>query len=147
MGNLLTINFVAENNDIELFPQKGSLGAGGYDLKSNEDIIIPYGEIKKISTGIKIEIPKNYVGILVGRSSTFCKGIICNLGIIDSDYRGDIQLVVLNQKQDKTDFIVSKYDRIGQILIMPIENQFIFTMAETLSNTNRGTNGFGSTGN
>lgn len=146
MSKLLTINFIAENDDINLTPKKGTLGAAGYDIKSAEDVIVPYNRIKKISTGISVEIPKGYMGVLLGRSSTFIKGVICNTGIIDSDYRGIVQLALLNLKTDKTDFIINKYDRIGQLIIVPIENQFIFNISKELTTTTRGDGGFGSTG-
>lgn len=90
-------------------------------------------------TGIAVEIPEGYVGIIVPRSSTGIKGytIKNTIGVIDSDYRGEIKLHL---------FIpVTQKIRIAQMLIMPCP-QFNIEFVESLSETERGDGGFGSTG-
>lgn len=90
-------------------------------------------------TGIAVEIPEGYVGIIVPRSSTGIKGytIKNTIGVIDSDYRGEIKLHL---------FIpVTQKIRIAQMLIMPCP-QFNIEFVESLSETERGEGGFGSTG-
>ena len=90
-------------------------------------------------TGIAVEIPEGYVGIIVPRSSTGIKGytIKNTIGVIDSDYRGEIKLHL---------FIpVTQKIRIAQMLIMPCP-QFNIEFVESLSETDRGEGGFGSTG-
>ena len=90
-------------------------------------------------TGIAVEIPEGYVGIIVPRSSTGIKGytIKNTIGVIDSDYRGEIKLHL---------FIpVTQKIRVAQMLIMPCP-QFNIEFVESLSETDRGEGGFGSTG-
>ena len=90
-------------------------------------------------TGIAVEIPEGYVGIIVPRSSTGIKGytIKNTIGVIDSDYRGEIKLHLFVPVTQKI--------RIAQMLIMPCP-QFNIEFVESLSETERGDNGFGSTG-
>ena len=91
-------------------------------------------------TGIAVEIPEGYVGIIVPRSSTGIKGytIKNTIGVIDSDYRGEIKLHLFVPVTQKI--------RIAQMLIMPCP-QFNIEFVESLSETDRGEGGFGSTGN
>ena len=90
-------------------------------------------------TGITVEIPEGYVGIIVPRSSTGIKGytIKNTIGVIDSDYRGEIKLHLFVPVTQKI--------RIAQMLIMPCP-QFNIEFVESLSETDRGEGGFGSTG-
>ena len=90
-------------------------------------------------TGIAVEIPEGYVGIIVPRSSTGIKGytIKNTIGVIDSDYRGEIKLHLFVPVTQKI--------RIAQMLIMPCP-QFNIEFVESLSETERGEGGFGSTG-
>ena len=90
-------------------------------------------------TGIAVEIPEGYVGIIVPRSSTGIKGytIKNTIGVIDSDYRGEIKLHLFVPVTQKI--------RVAQMLIMPCP-QFNIEFAESLSETDRGEGGFGSTG-
>ena len=90
-------------------------------------------------TGIAVEIPEGYVGIIVPRSSTGIKGytIKNTIGVIDSDYRGEIKLHLFVPVTQKI--------RIAQMLIMPCP-QFNIDFVESLSETDRGEGGFGSTG-
>ena len=90
-------------------------------------------------TGIAVEIPEGYVGIIVPRSSTGIKGytIKNTIGVIDSDYRGEIKLHLFVPVTQKI--------RIAQMLIMPCP-QFNIEFVESLSETDRGEGGFGSTG-
>lgn len=141
------MNIKLENNDKMLLPTLGSSGAGGYDLRSNEDVVVSYGQIVKVSTGISLEIPEGYIGNICPRSSIFSKGIICsgNNGIIDSDYRGIIKVAVQNLQPDHSDFIIHKYDRIAQLVFIEI-SYATFSIVDNLSLTDRGAGGFGSTG-
>lgn len=90
-------------------------------------------------TGIAVEIPEGYVGIIVPRSSTGIKGytIKNTIGVIDSDYRGEIKLHLFVPVTQKI--------RVAQMLIMPCP-QFNIEFVESLSETDRGEGGFGSTG-
>lgn len=88
----------------------------------------------------------NYVGLIYARSGLACKqglALANKVGVIDSDYRGNIMVALYNQSSETR--IVSEGDRIAQIIIQPVE-QFGFNEKENLSGTKRGENGFGSTG-
>ncbi len=108
-------------------------------LEFKKDGRIIYG------TGLAFEIPKGYVGLLVPRSSCSKMGIQMpnSIGVIDSDYRGEVKAVFKESKPDP--LIYDLGDRVAQLLIVPIELA-TFTEVGELSDTERGCGGFGSTG-
>lgn len=130
-------------------PSRGSDQAAGYDLYAHidtgEEIIEP-GNTTKIGTGISLEIPEGYFGAVFARSGLAAKEGLrpanC-VGVIDSDYRGEIIVALHNDNIDHEKTVKSG-ERIAQIVIMPYL-QVKFEEAD-LNNTNRGSNGFGSTG-
>lgn len=136
-------------NDSAIIPTRGSEDAAGYDLYANikDDIAIPSGKTVKIGTGIAMEIPKGYRGDIFARSGLATKKGLrpanC-VGVIDSDYRGEI-IVALHNDSDETQ-IIHESDRIAQISITPYLAVDFQEVAE-LDNTNRGEGGFGSSGN
>ena len=117
--------------------------SAGIDLCSNEDCEILPGEIKKVSTAIFLEMPKNIFGQIFSRSGMSLKGIITLAGTIDSDYRGEIIIVLHNLSKEV--FTIEKGMRIGQIIFLNIEKQTI-KFSEKLNDSKRGSGGFGSTG-
>jgi dUTP pyrophosphatase len=113
--------------------------------EENKVEILP-GETAFIDTGIVMEIPNGYVGLVYARSGLSCKQGLApanKVGVIDSDYRGNIMVALYNQSNEVR--TVSEGDRIAQIIIQPVE-QFGFKVTENLSNTVRGNGGFGSSG-
>lgn len=131
-------------------PQRGSAYAAGYDLRAcieDADVYNVYaGETVKFNTGIAVAIPDGYFGAVFARSGTATKRGLrpanC-VGVIDSDYRGEI-IVALHNDSDEIQE-VNDGERIAQLVILPylpIE----FDEVETLSETDRGAGGFGSTG-
>jgi dUTP pyrophosphatase len=117
----------------------------GADLFSNEDCSISSGERKIVSTGISIEIPEGYYGRIAPRSGLAAKnGIDVLAGVIDSSYRGEIKVVLLNTDKNN-DFAIKKNDKIAQLIIEKHYN-FEFEVVNSLEETSRGTGGFGSTG-
>ena len=132
-------------------PTYGSVYAAGADLyavihnEENKVEILP-GETAFIDTGIVMEIPNGYVGLVYARSGLSCKQGLApanKVGVIDSDYRGNIMVALYNQSNEVR--TVSEGDRIAQIIIQPVE-QFGFKVKENLSDTIRGNGGFGSSG-
>ena len=95
-------------------------------------------------TGLAIEIPENHVGLLFPRSSVYKKGqmLANSVGVIDSSYRGEI-MFKFTKSNNRSPYEIG--DRIGQIIILPYP-QIEFEEVKELSETNRGTGGFGSTG-
>lgn len=130
-------------------PFYATSGSAGMDLSAciDEPVIIKKGEIKFVPTGIAISLPSNeYVAYVYARSGLACKkGITLanSVGVIDSDYRGEIKCALINLGTD--DFTVNHGDRIAQLVIAPVCIADI-TVKECLDDTDRGVGGFGSTG-
>ena len=125
-------------------PERKSKEAAGYDLFSSENTVVPKRSRKMIHTGIVLEIPQTFFGRIASRSGlSLRKGIETGAGIIDSDYRGEICVILHNHSDD--DFPVSIGESIAQIIFLKHE---VFDIVETLQDvgtTERGSNGFGST--
>jgi len=129
--------------DDAIMPKKSSENAAGYDIFANEQVSIEPGDRSKISTGIAMEIPKGYYGRIASRSSLALK---CSLdiagGVIDSDYRGEIFPIIVNNSLDTC--LIDKTTKIAQIIITKIGDTEI-READTLTPTTRNKGGFGST--
>ncbi|HBJ81586.1 dUTP diphosphatase [Pseudothermotoga sp.] len=136
------VKFYFEEEKVK--PYKKHHNDAGWDLKSKTDTILYPGETKIIPTGVTTEIPKGYVGIVKPRSSWGAKGIDVTAGVIDSDYRGEIGVVIQNHA-DKP-LAITKGERIAQILVVPVLLEAEFEEGKAPKNTARGAGGFGSTG-
>ena len=129
-------------------PTMGSKFAAGADLYSAEDadVVIEPSETKFIATGLAMEIPEGYVGLVYARSGLACKRGLApanKVGVVDSDYRGEIKVALHNHgKEAQT---VEKGERIAQMVIAPYLS-VNYEEADALSETERGEGGFGSTG-
>ena len=129
-------------------PTMGSKFAAGADLYSAEDadVVIEPSETKFIGTGLAMEIPEGYVGLVYARSGIACKRGLApanKVGVVDSDYRGEIKVALHNHgKEAQT---VEKGERIAQMVIAPYLS-VNYEEADALSETERGEGGFGSTG-
>ena len=145
---IINIKKTDENAKIPTYGSEFAAGADLYAVIHNEENkveIIP-GETAFVDTGIAMEIPEGCVGLIYARSGLACKQGLApanKVGVIDSDYRGNIMVALYNQSNETR--IVSEGDRIAQIIIQPVE-QFGFKVTENLSNTVRGNGGFGSSG-
>lgn len=130
-----------------VIPTRGSEYAAGSDLYSAEnDLYIEDRQTVMIGTGIAMEIPEGYVGLVYARSGLACKEGLApanKVGVIDSDYRGEIKVALYNQSGEKK--LVKKGERIAQIVIAPFLTPE-FTEVSELDETDRGEGGFGSTG-
>lgn len=129
-------------------PVYGSRDAAGADLYacSAEEIIIKAGETVMIPTGIAVAIPSGYVGLVFARSSLGIKRGLApanKVGVIDADYRGEIMIGLHNHSG--ADQTIAPYERVAQMAIVPFL-QVSYEESEDLSETERGTGGFGSTG-
>lgn len=145
---IINIKKTDENAKIPTYGSEFAAGADLYAVIHNEENrveILPC-ETAFIDTGIVMEIPNGYVGLIYARSGLACKQGLApanKVGVIDSDYRGNIMVALYNQSNETR--IVSEGDRIAQIIIQPVE-QFGFKVKENLSDTIRGNGGFGSSG-
>lgn len=131
-----------------ILPQYGSAEAAGADLCAciDEPVTIKPGESLWVPTGIALEVPKGCAGLIYARSGLSCKQDLApanKVGVIDSDYRGEVVVVLHNHgTQSRT---VEPGQRIAQLVITPVLTPAYQEVTE-LSSSNRGTGGFGSTG-
>ena len=129
-------------------PVYESAGSAGADLysRTDGDIVILPGETVIIHTGIALEIPEGYVGLIYARSGLATKRGLApanKVGVVDSDYRGEIMVALHNHgKEPRT---VSDKERIAQLVVTPFVRAEL-EEAESLKDTERGEGGFGSTG-
>lgn len=135
-------------NDESFLPVYASSGAAGADVKAciKEDIVLKPGQSTLVSTGLKVAIPHGYEMQIRPRSGLAFKNQITVLntpGTIDSDYRGDVGVILINHGTQ--DFVITPGMRIAQIVMAPVVlGNFIVT--EELTSTLRGSGGFGHTG-
>ena len=129
-------------------PTYGSCEAAGADLYAclDEAVTIQPGEVFWVPTGIALEVPKGCAGLVYARSSLGAKRGLApanKVGVVDSDYRGEIRVVLLNHsKQPQT---LEPGERVAQFVITPVL-QPVYEEVDELTDTNRGAGGFGSTG-
>lgn len=131
-----------------LLPTYGSAEAAGADLYAclDEPVTIAPGETVFIPTGLAMEVPKGYAGLVYARSSLGAKRGLApanKVGVIDSDYRGEVRVVLHNHGAETQ--TVTGGDRIAQLLITPVLQPEFVEVAQ-LDDTQRGRGGFGSTG-
>ena len=139
---------VKKLNEKAVLPTYGSAMAAGADLYACLDapVTIEPGETAWIPTGLALEVPDGCAGLIYARSSLGVKRGLApanKVGVIDSDYRGEIRVVLLNH--GKTTQTVEHGERIAQFLITPVLTP-AYLEVEELTDTQRGTCGFGSTG-
>ena len=127
-------------------PTRGTPGAAGLDLYADEDAFVVDYSSTMVRTGIAVEVPEGYVGLLFLRSSMGKTGVSLtnSVGVIDSDYRGELKLSLTYSIGNGGHFI-RRGDRIAQLVVLPAPT-FDLIEVDELSYTDRGTGGFGSTG-
>jgi len=121
----------------------GSAKAGGYDLTVRESAAVMPHETVAVPAGVKVAIPNGYVGFIAPRSSSFLKKKLDISGVIDSDYRGEIKVMIHNNSSKE--FVIERYARLAQMLIIEAKN-FPVNYVNELDVTARGEKGFGSSG-
>lgn len=127
-------------------PTRGSPNSAGLDLYADADVLVSSGASVMLGTGIAIEIPMNHVGLVAIRSSVGKAGVALanSVGVIDSDYRGEIKLC-LTYTAGSGGHYIRRGQAIAQIVIMPVLPVELVEV-DALSTTDRGAGGFGSTG-
>ncbi len=119
----------------------------GFDIKACDTIIIPPQSQVLINTGLSFEIPDTHYLLITGRSGLAERGIWAFNGTIDSGYRGEVGVILMNFNKDP--YYIEKGDKIAQGLVIPIANEINglqIKYVDSLSESKRGENGFGSTG-
>ena len=131
-----------------ILPTYGSVGAAGADLYAlaDDEVTIAAGETVLIGTGLALEIPEGYVGLVYARSGLATKRGLApanKVGVIDSDYRGELKVALYNQSSEAQ--TVAAGERIAQLVIAPYLTAD-YEEADELTDSKRGAGGFGSTG-
>jgi dUTP pyrophosphatase len=142
---IIKLQRLPHSEGLEL-PHYATHGSAGMDLLSAEDVTIKIGEYKMVSTGICIALPEGYESQVRPRSGFAAKHGVTVLntpGTIDSDYRGEIKVILINH--GKEDFAIQRGMRIAQMVIAKYEQVQIVEVA-SMDETVRGAGGFGSTG-
>ncbi|MBE5914934.1 MAG: dUTP diphosphatase [Pseudobutyrivibrio ruminis] len=143
----MNINILRMTDSAKL-PERGSVSAAGYDLFADvaEDVTIAPHETKMIGTGLAMEIPEGYFGGIFARSGLSAKEGLrpanC-VGVVDSDYRGEIKVALHNDGEQAR--VIIPAEKIAQLVVVPFLS-VDFNEVSNLSDTARGEGGFGSTG-
>lgn len=125
-----------------VMPSRSHEWDAGLDLYSMETRYVSPGEHVVFDTGVHVEIPKGYVGLITSKSGLMAKGITSR-GTIDSGYTGSIRAVLFNHGE--RGYLVQKGDKITQMVVVPVLIEGV-ELTDTLEETERGAGGFGSTG-
>lgn len=141
---VISIKKLDEQAEIPVYSREGD---AALDLKALCDLEIAPGERKMVSTGIALAIPEGYCGLVLPRSGNAIKNGITlpnAPGLLDSNYRGEVLVPLINHDKEKT-FVIHKGDRFAQLLIIECPKVSL-TEVDELDETNRGEAGFGSSG-
>ena len=144
---MIDIKYKMRKGCEELSPKKAHKEDAGYDLYSSVDIVVRSGSTICVPTGVYIEIPKGYYGAVCSKSGIALKKqtFVTNApGIVDANFRGEVG-VILTTMCDSSSMKIKKGDKIAQLLILPTPETNLVEVDE-LSDTSRGSGGFGSTG-
>jgi dUTP pyrophosphatase len=128
-------------------PRYQRQGDAGFDLHSRLDCVLEPGERASIPTGLALEIPPGYAGLVLPRSGLAARhgiALVNSPGLIDSGYRGEVAVILINTDKREA-FQIKRGDRIAQMVIQKIEEAVLLQVAE-LGESERGAGGFGSTG-
>ena len=148
--NIMEIRF-KRLSDKAIMPIRAHVGDAGVDLTATK-ITTELNEVNQLlicyHTDLAVEIPEGYVGLLFPRSSIYTKSLqfTNSVGVIDSGYRGEL-MVKMRSTTDVVPGIYKEGERFAQLVIVPVSSDYTITEAAELTETDRSTDGFGSTGN
>ena len=148
--SIVPVKFVKLNN-LAITPTRQKIGDAGYDLYATENVRVKPMSRALVSTGLSIEVPEGYYARIAPRSGLAVKnGIDVLAGVVDSSYRGEVKVLVINNTDD--DYTILEGDKIAQLIMERCANAEIDICCDSdsdddLDQTSRGNKGFGSTGN
>ena len=138
----MKVKRLSENS---VLPTKAHAGDLGYDLYASEEVVLMAGQTKLVPTGIAIQFPEGYGGLLRDRSSVATKrNLFVVAGVIDNGYIGEIMIALHNSTDGYERIMVG--EKIAQLILIPTVNFTVEEVDELVSADERGTGGFGSTG-
>jgi dUTP pyrophosphatase len=146
MAAVLRLRRVGERGPPLELPRYETDGAAGMDLRADEPFTLAPGERRLVPTGLAVEIPPGHEGQVRARSGLAVRhgiALVNAPGTIDSDYRGEVKVILVNLGQAPASF--ARGERIAQLVIAPVTRVEI-ALADNLGGTDRGAGGFGSTG-
>jgi dUTP pyrophosphatase len=126
-------------------PEQAYAGDAGFDLSTCERIVLGPGERALVPTGLAVAIPEGYAGFVQPRSGLAARhgiAVVNSPGLIDSGYRGEIRIVLLNTDRERT-FVAEPGDRVAQLVVLPVPGLELVELDE-LPASERGVRGFGS---
>ena len=135
-------------NPAAVIPQRATAGSAGLDLRAclTEPVTLRKDEHAAIPTGLAVKVEDGFAAMLFARSGLAIKhgiGLLNGVGVVDSDYRGEIRVGVINQFEEP--YTIEPGERIAQMVVMPVSLAPVVEVDE-LDETDRGAGGFGSTG-
>ena len=123
-------------------PLKVHKADAGFDLFTPQEFVLKANSTKIIDTGVHIAIPQGFVGLVLGRSSMSQKGVLTHIGVIDADYLGAIKIMLSSENEA----VFYQGNKIAQLVILPLPQFNLIEGDVTKLKTERGCNGFGSSG-
>ncbi len=130
-----------------VLPAQAHAGDAGFDLAACERVELAPGERAVVPTGLAVAIPEGYAGFVQPRSGLAARrglAVVNSPGLIDSGYRGELRVILLNTDRRET-FVAEAGERIAQLVVLPVPGVAVREVAE-LPTSERGSDGFGSTG-
>lgn len=143
MNNLTIKAVIDDHGSVPAYSREDDAAV---DLRASESCYIKAGAVRLVDTGVRVAIPNGYVGLVCPRSGMACKHevtVINSPGVIDPNYRGSIKVGLVNH--NSVGFDIREGDRIAQLLIVPVP-RVAFEQVDELDDTERGADGFGSSG-
>ena len=138
-------NFRRLDPEVEI-PTSSHIGDAAVDLQTRCDVTLEPGERASVPTGLAVAIPEGFAGLVLPRSGHALRlgvGVVNGPGLIDSGYRGEVSVLLINHGAEAVRF--TKGDRIAQLAVVPV-TPVEWTEVDELDETSRGSGGFGSTG-
>ncbi|MHA6525136.1 dUTP diphosphatase [Tessaracoccus sp. G1721] len=133
--------------DAAQLPTYAHPGDAGADLRTTHDVTLQPGQRALVATGVRVALPEGHVGLITPRSGLAARhglSVVNSPGIIDSGYRGEIKVSLINLDPAEPLTLLAG-DRIAQLVVLPFVSA-TFTQVDTLDDTSRGAGGYGSTG-
>ena len=130
--------------DTAKLPYKKHDDDAGFDLSSDENFTIKPWDKYLVSSGICFTVPRGTYGQIAPRSGMSMKGVFVNAGVIDRNYTGEVKILLFNMTSEPLTF--KQGDRVAQLIVKKIENPKVMDTDDGLEDTDRGSGGFGSTG-
>ncbi|MDA7984479.1 MAG: dUTP diphosphatase, partial [Alphaproteobacteria bacterium] len=144
-GLRIQVSRLAGSEDLPL-PSYATSGAAGMDLRASEDVVLGAGERLAVPTGLVVALPEGYEGQVRCRSGLALRhglSLVNGVGTIDSDYRGEVKVLMVNLGSEEV--VLKRGERVAQMVVVAVERVEL-EESENLSETSRGSGGFGSTG-